>query len=102
MLTIAGNPHNPLNLSKSCSDSSWTVDNLSIPTARSASVGLFWLICFSLSAALMSSATDVVTYHNDIRRSGQNLQEKILNTSNVNSATFGKLFALPVDGIIDA
>ena len=102
VLTIAGNPRNPFHLSKSCSESSWRVDNLPVATARSGPAGLFWLICFSLCAALTSSATDVVTYHNDIRRSGHNLHETILNTSNVNSSSFGKLFALPVDGIIDA
>jgi len=69
---------------------------------RSTSISLFWLICFSFSAALASSATDVLTYHNDIARTGQNLQETILTTGNVKSSLFGKLFTLPVDGIIDA
>jgi hypothetical protein len=73
-----------------------------IQTNQSKSRGLFWLICFCLCTALASSAGDVVTYHNDIGRSGQNLLETILTTSNVNSSTFGKLFTLPVDGIIDA
>lgn len=49
-----------------------------------------------------ASATDVVTYHYDIARTGQNLQETILTTTNVNSNSFGKLFTSPVDGIIDA
>ena len=71
-------------------------------TYRSGFPHLFWLIWFSLCTALVSSATDVVTYHNDIARTGQNRQETILTTSNVNSATFGKLFTFPVDGIIDA
>ena len=44
----------------------------------------------------------MVTYHNDIARTGQNLQETILTTSNVTSSGFGKLFSFPVDGIIDA
>jgi hypothetical protein len=63
---------------------------------------LFCLICLILCTALASSAQDVVTYHYDIARTGQNLQETILTTNNVNSASFGKLFALPVDGVIDA
>jgi hypothetical protein len=57
---------------------------------------------FFLVALGVASATDVLTYHNDKARSGQNLQETILTTTNVNSATFGKLFTMPVDGIIDA
>src|SRR5579863_5755568 len=72
------------------------------PTGRLRSQRLFCLIAFSLCTALVSSATDVVTYHNDIARTGQNLQETILTTGNVNSSTFGKLFTVPVDGIIDA
>jgi hypothetical protein len=38
-----------------------------------------------------ASTADVVTYHNDLARTGQNLKENILNTTNVNSSTFGKL-----------
>ena len=45
---------------------------------------------------------DVVTYHNDIARTGQNLKETILTTANVNSGTFGKLRSLSVDGKVDA
>jgi hypothetical protein len=44
----------------------------------------------------------VLTQHNDTSRTGQNLQETLLNTSTVNVANFGKLFSLPVDGNIFA
>jgi hypothetical protein len=47
------------------------------------------------------SSTDVVTYHYDNQRSGQNLKETTLTTSNVNSATFGKIGEFAVDGQID-
>jgi hypothetical protein len=47
-------------------------------------------------------ATDVVTYHNDIARTGLNPNETILTLSKVNSSSFGKLFTMPVDGKIDA
>jgi hypothetical protein len=49
-----------------------------------------------------ASAIDVVTYHNDIARTGQNLNETILTTANVNSTTFGNIRSLSVDGKVDA
>ena len=50
----------------------------------------------------LESVSGVFTYHNDNSRSGQNLKESILTPTNVNSQTFGKLFALPVDGYVYA
>ena len=47
------------------------------------------------------SSTDVVTYHYDNQRTGGNLKETTLTTSNVNSATFGKVGEFAVDGQID-
>ena len=44
----------------------------------------------------------VTTHHNDNTRSGANLNEAILNTSNVNVNQFGMLFALLVDAQIYA
>ena len=38
----------------------------------------------------------------DLNRTAANLQETVLNTSNVNPATFGKLWSYPVDGVIFA
>jgi hypothetical protein len=48
------------------------------------------------------SSIDVVTYHYDNQRTGQNLQETILAPANVNSSKFGKLGELAVDGRVDA
>ena len=45
--------------------------------------------------------TDVLTYHNDIARTGQNLTETTLTASNVTSAKFGKLSFYPVDGLVE-
>src|SRR5579859_2240232 len=39
----------------------------------------------------------VVTQHNDNTRAGMNSNERLLTTSNVNPAQFGKLFTLAVD-----
>src|SRR5215472_7910899 len=44
----------------------------------------------------------VLTQHNDNARTGRNTSETILNTSNVNSNEFGKLFAMPVNGQVYA
>ena len=49
-----------------------------------------------------AATTDVLTYHNDIARTGQNLTETTLTTSNVTSAKFGKLGFYSVDGLVDA
>lgn len=43
-------------------------------------------------------AVDVLTWHGDNARDGLNDHEIILKPANVNQATFGKIFSLPVDG----
>jgi hypothetical protein len=49
-----------------------------------------------------SATTDVLTYHYDTMRTGQNLTETVLTPSNVNSASFGLLHLLAADGPVDA
>lgn len=44
----------------------------------------------------------VLTYHNDNMRTGRNPSETALTLKNVNSVTFGKLFVIPTDGLVDA
>jgi len=61
-----------------------------------------WIAAVVMAFAGTALATDVVTYHNDNARTGQNLSETILNLSNVKSSSFGLLFTMPVDGNIDA
>jgi len=49
-----------------------------------------------------TSSVDVITYHYDNGRSGQNLNETILTPANVNSTQFGKKGEFTVDGKVDA
>jgi hypothetical protein len=44
----------------------------------------------------------VLTYHNDNMRTGRNTSESTLTLKNVNSTTFGKLFVISTDGLVDA
>jgi hypothetical protein len=60
------------------------------------------LLVLLAAASLCSAQTSVLTYHNDNFHTGGNLSETILKPSNVNAATFGKLFLLPADGKVDA
>jgi hypothetical protein len=78
------------------------------PRAMSSSrVRIVWALVAAASVAFtvdMTSAggVDVVTYHNDIARTGQNLNETVLTPSNVNATNFGKQGFLPGDGKVDA
>ncbi len=48
------------------------------------------------------TTTDVATYHNDVARTGQNLNEVSLTPTSVTAATFGKTRFLATDGKVDA
>ncbi|MCC8401298.1 PQQ-binding-like beta-propeller repeat protein [Paraburkholderia sp. MMS20-SJTN17] len=54
------------------------------------------------SGTSMAAAQDVLTYHNDIARTGQNLGETRLTPANVTASTFGKVGFFAVDGKVDA
>jgi len=49
-----------------------------------------------------ASTANVLTYHNDVARTGQNLNEKILTDASVRSDQFGKIGFLETDGLVDA
>jgi PQQ-like domain len=49
-----------------------------------------------------NSTVDVITYHYDNGRTGQNLNETALTPANVNSTQFGKKGEFTVDGKVDA
>ena len=59
-------------------------------------------VFIGLLSVVAHAQVSVTTYHNDNSRSGANTQETILTPANVNSQTFGKLFAVPLDGDVYA
>lgn len=64
----------------------------------------FWLMLLAALIAMASTAfgQDVLTYHNNNARTGLNPEETRLTLNNVNYTTFGLLFVIPVDGLVDA
>jgi hypothetical protein len=61
-------------------------------------------LAFGMQSAPLTSAgrADVLTYHNDNARSGQNLNETTLTLASVTVSSFGKTGFLAVDGKVDA
>jgi hypothetical protein len=60
-------------------------------------------VCVLFVHDLVSAGgTDVMTYHNDVARTGQNLNESTLSPSSVNATIFGRLGLLATDGKVDA
>ena len=61
----------------------------------------FALNCFFAPGVLLPQS-NVLTANYDNSRTNSNLKEKVLNKSNVNAASFGKIGSFPVDGQIYA
>ncbi len=62
-------------------------------------IAVFGLFLFAVLVPGRTAAqVNVLTGHNDIARTGQNLNETILTPANVNPQSFGKLFSQPIMG----
>jgi hypothetical protein len=59
-------------------------------------------LCSLTGGAAVALSQNVLTYHNNNARTGLNSAETTLTLSNVNSTSFGKLFVVTVDGLVDA
>jgi hypothetical protein len=66
------------------------------------SLRLAWLLIGFVMLSALAPGADVLTYHNDNARTGQNSNEAILTHANVNASEFGLLRVLAADGKVDA
>ncbi len=89
-----------------------TPQNVTLTAGNAAQPGSASVVFTGTSASLTHTATlaltvatsagvNVTTYHNDNARDGWYSSETTLTPKNVNSASFGKLRELPVDGKVD-
>ncbi len=60
------------------------------------------LCSLALGTINLPAQVNVVTQHNDIGRTGQNINETILTPANVSSGNFGKLYSVALDGQVYA
>ena len=60
------------------------------------------ILALLLAASGVASATDVLTHHNNLARTGAVLDEKLLSPATLKDQAFGRLFSVVVDGQIYA
>jgi Abnormal spindle-like microcephaly-assoc'd, ASPM-SPD-2-Hydin len=63
---------------------------------------LIMVVCGLSSGVSAQTFSGVLTWHNDVARTGQNLNESILTPQNVKDTKFGKVLSYSVDGQIYA
>lgn len=62
----------------------------------------FFILGILVSGTYSALGQDVLTYHYNNAHTGLNARETTLTLSNVNATSFGKLFTVTVDGLVDA
>jgi len=67
---------------------------------RSQFIAGMLVLCAIVLPCLSLAQVSVTTYHNDLSRTGQNLNEPVLTPANVSLNSFGRLFEQTVDGQI--
>jgi hypothetical protein len=76
---------------------SMSIDEVCALQKKGARTGALALAGALLFTASVLAQTSVTTQHNDVARTGANLTETLLTTTNVNVSQFGKLFERTVD-----
>jgi Ricin-type beta-trefoil lectin domain-like len=78
-------------------------ETVMIPSVLPSAKKVLFLLSFFFIYSLPGYAqNDVLTWHNDVARTGQNLSEAILTPALVNSTNFGLIANVVVDGKVDA
>src|SRR6266849_2341201 len=73
-----------------------------LSSCRFPASGLTRILLFAALCVTGRAQVDVLTDNYNNARTNANLNETVLNKANVNAAQFGKLYALPVSGFINA
>jgi hypothetical protein len=76
-------------------------EQFSVTASNSAGTVTSNIATLTINATTAGSAIDVLTYHYNNMRTGQNTSESTLTTANVNFNSFGKLGEFHVDGLVD-
>jgi hypothetical protein len=86
----------------SSSQSTWEIRRFALEAIRRTGRLLFYSFTLALPffpiECPAQEPVNVLTFHNDNSRTGANVKETVLNTSNVNVKSFGKLFSVALDG----
>jgi hypothetical protein len=92
---LSPDTHSPTN----AGDTEMMPQSIRIQACQGVAAAMILALSAIFSTAVL--AQDVRTYHNNNARTGFDNKETVLSYSNVNSSSFGKLFVVPADGLVD-